>query len=169
MVVPRFKQEGISQVTELIEEGDDIITADLKDGFNHVAIRYKDQRYFGMCWRNQFYVFTKLPFGASCSPYFFNKILRQVITYLREQNLRTTVFVDDFFQVLKPMVTTDHKDVLLHTLDELGWDINEKKSQIAVGTSEASNVHRLQGNLSGSKRSVAASVGRENRKNKTKY
>ena len=75
MDTPKFKQEGIEAVSQLIQEDDDLITADIKDGFHHVKVHISSQTYSGMCWRNKLYVWRVLPFGASCSPYFFNKIL----------------------------------------------------------------------------------------------
>ena len=35
-------------MAELIEPDDDLVTADLKDGFHHVKIQYKFQKYLGM-------------------------------------------------------------------------------------------------------------------------
>lgn len=41
IVTPKFGQESINVVAQLIEENDDLITADLKDGFLHVEIELK--------------------------------------------------------------------------------------------------------------------------------
>ena len=38
MSTPDFKQEGIESVADLIQDGDEIITVDLKDGFQHVPV-----------------------------------------------------------------------------------------------------------------------------------
>ena len=48
MDTPKFKQEGIEGVADLIQEGDEIVTVDLKDGFQHVPVHISSQTYFGM-------------------------------------------------------------------------------------------------------------------------
>ena len=42
-------------VAELIEENDDLVTCDLKDGFHHVKINFQFQKYLGMCWYGAYY------------------------------------------------------------------------------------------------------------------
>lgn len=73
--VPKFSQEGIESVAQQIQEGDLVVSVDLKQGFRHVGLHVSCQTYFGMCWRNRFYVWTVLPFGAKMSPFIFNKCL----------------------------------------------------------------------------------------------
>ena len=43
---PSFNQEGINIPADLIESGDDLVTADLKNGFHHVPVNIA----FQMCW-----------------------------------------------------------------------------------------------------------------------
>ena len=42
--------------------------------------------------------------------------------------MRVTTFVDDFLQMLIPILTTDHKDMLIHMLTDLGLTLNYEKS-----------------------------------------
>ena len=92
----------------------------------HISV----QKYFGMAWREQWYVWKVLPFGCAASPYVFKKILEPVTAYLREQDLRIALFVDDFLQMARPSITTDHVDKLLSTLDELGWSVNNENAHL---------------------------------------
>ena len=71
-----------------------------------------------------------LPFGLSCSPYFFGKILKPVITYLREDNIRLCAYVDDFFLAASENDIGLHKNILVQTLGKLGWCINYEKSSL---------------------------------------
>ena len=71
---PRFKQEGIEVVAQLIEEDDVLISVDLEDGFHHVDMNCSCHTYFGMYWRGEFYIWCVLTFGCSASPYIFKKI-----------------------------------------------------------------------------------------------
>ena len=132
---PKFRYEGINLVSELIQTGDRLYSADLKDGFFHVPVAKAFQKYLGVSWRDKFYVWCVLPQGLACSPYFFYKILRPVLQYLREQGLRLTLYVDDFLLMCKPRDSLDHKDLLLDTLRDLGWHINYEKSDLSDTTS----------------------------------
>ena len=69
-----------------------------------------------------------LPFGVKSAPYYFNKILRPVVKFLRENGIRNALFVDDFLFMIKMFQLTDHRDFALQTLQELGWSINFDKS-----------------------------------------
>ena len=71
-----------------------------------------------------------LPFGVKCAPYYFNKILRPVVEFFRVQNIRNSLFVDDFLIMMRKMFTTDHSEFVLQTLQELGWEINWEKSKL---------------------------------------
>ena len=69
---------------------------------------------------NHYYRWTVCPFGLSCSPYYFYKVLRPVITYLRVLGIRVSVFVDDVLLADVAASITDSTDCLLHTLSDLG-------------------------------------------------
>lgn len=83
-----------------------------------------------MSWNGKYYIWCVLPFGVSCAPYYFNKILRPVIAFHRQNNIRTVIFVDVFFQIAHEYCSTGHKDFLLDTLEQLGWIVNHEKSQL---------------------------------------
>ena len=86
---PKFVNEDIRPVKRVINTNDDLATVDLKDGFLSVKVHpdYKDL--LGFKWAGVYYRFIKLPFGLSLSPYFFTKVLRPVVKYLRSQGTRT--------------------------------------------------------------------------------
>ena len=111
-----------------------INTLDLKNGFFRVPIRMLDQNYLGFCWNDSYYVFQVLPFGLKCSPFYFCIVLRPVIQYMRECNLRVCLYVDDFCLVAQPGCITDHTDFLIHTLEDLGLSINYEKSDLEPNT-----------------------------------
>lgn len=128
---PKFRNEDIRTTLELVEEGDACVTADLKDCFYHIKvdIRYRD--YLGFKWNNTYYRWKVLPFGLNISPYYCAKILRPVIQYLRSLDIKVQVFVDDFWLCGSWSTITDHTDLLVHTLQDLGWLINWDKSQLS--------------------------------------
>ena len=128
--VPKFSQEGIDVVSNFIESGDKLMTFDLKSGFHHCKIHKNLQKYLGFYYKGKYYVWQAAPFGLKCSPYYFHKYLRPVVQYLRENGLRLVVWVDDGILMCKPHVSTDHKDLVIHTLEDLGFTINYPKSDL---------------------------------------
>ena len=128
--VPHYRNEDIKDTVRLVKSGDYFVTADIKDGFFHVPIAKEDRDYLGFYYKGFYYRWKVLPFGLSCSPFYFNKVLRPVITYLRSVGLRVTVFVDDFLLAFDFACATDHIDQFIHTLTDLGFVINFEKSQL---------------------------------------
>lgn len=125
-----FQYEDVRILSDVIVSDDFMITLDIKNGFHHILV-HKDYRDFlGFKWRNQYFRWRVLPFGLSCSPYYFGKILRPVITYLREKNIRLCVYVDDFFLAAHHDDIVQHKKILIDTLVKLGWFINYDKSSL---------------------------------------
>jgi hypothetical protein len=131
---PRFVNEDIRTVKQLIKKNDYLATIDLKDGFLHVPIAVDDRDLLGFCWKGCYYRFTRLPFGLCVSPYIFAKLVRPVVTYLRSLGLRVVAFVDDFILMSESSSFTDHCDLVLDTLGDLGWSINFEKSEIQAKT-----------------------------------
>ncbi len=84
---PEFKQEGILQLENIVQEGDYFITLDLKDGFFHVPVAEDSTRYLGILWKQRFYIWRVLPFGLSASPYFFYKTLHPVLNWARTHGI----------------------------------------------------------------------------------
>ena len=111
---------------------DKFVAADIKDGFFHVPIAKEHRDYLGFCYKGVYYRWSVLPFGICCSPYYFCKIVRPVVTYLRSIGLRITVYVDDFLLAVERSCATDHIDQLIKTLTELGFTINFEKSTLVA-------------------------------------
>ncbi|XP_045210922.2 uncharacterized protein LOC123562346 [Mercenaria mercenaria] len=107
-----------------------MVTADLKDGFFHVPVHVDHQDYLGFQFDNVYYKWQVLPFGHSCSPFFFAKTLRPIIDYLRSLNIRVVVYVDDFIVLAPKDLIEKHKNIVLSTLESLGFTINYKKSSL---------------------------------------
>lgn len=128
--VPAFKYEDINLVLQQIEHGDELISVDLKNGFQHILIHPEDRDYLGFQWGGSFFRFRTLPFGLSCSPYYFCKILRPVANYLREQGLRVCFYMDDILLMSHGDHIIEHRDLLLITLQRLGWQVNIEKSEL---------------------------------------
>lgn len=131
---PYFQNEGINSVSGIIHNGDYMVKSDLKDGFFHIPVCAEHQTYLGFEFQSVYYVWCVLPFGLSCSPYFFNKCLRPLVTFLRQQGIRVVLYVDDCLIIAPKSCITDHRDFTLQTFEELGFIINYDKSQLVPTT-----------------------------------
>ena len=136
IICPTFSQEGIDTVCNNIVPGDYMITADFQKGFHHVPIVESCQPFLGIYHKGVYYVFTCLVFGLKCSPYYFYKVLRPVVEYLRSNDLRLVLYVDDCILLASEKHITDHSDLLLHTFEDLGWKINYAKSSLKPETNK---------------------------------
>lgn len=129
--VPKFSLEGIDTVLKLVEHEDHMTTIDLKDGFFQVRVNKQFCTYLGFQWRGVYYHWRVLPQGLSCSPYYFAKILRPVVQYLRSLGVKLVIYVDDIIIIASLKWITDHSDLVVHTLEDLGWIINYSKCFLA--------------------------------------
>ena len=123
-----FKQEDIRNVAKVVEPKDNLSSIDIKDGFYHISINENSQEYLSFQFNGIYYSFTVCPFGLCSSPYFFSKILRPVVTYLRSLGIRLNLYVDDFLICASVSLATDHTDLVVNTLEDLGFKINFEKS-----------------------------------------
>ena len=108
---------------------------DLRDGFYHVPTKREHRKYFGFQFNKQFYRWCVCPFGWNGSPYYFYKVMREVVKYLRDNCLRTVLYVDDLILMTRPSQVTDHKDLVLDTFSDLGLSINYDKSSLTPAKS----------------------------------
>lgn len=127
---PKFRYEDITQLESVLQAGDYLITIDLKDGFHHIPIAKEDQTYFGFYWKGQFYVWLVLPFGWQSSPYFFTKIVRLAVSYLRAQGIRIANYVDDFLHAGSNDDILPQSLRILKFFSELGFTVNYEKSSL---------------------------------------
>ena len=124
--------EDISEVLNIVQPEDKLITLDIKNGFYHIPVSEHHQQFLGFEYKGVCYKWAVCPFGANFSPYFFCKTERAVVQYLR-QYIITVAFVDDFIVCEKE---GEHKQFILETLVQLGWFINFKKSDLCPTNSK---------------------------------
>lgn len=128
--VPKFQYDDISVVAEYIQPYDFMVTLDIKSGFHHIPVLAEHQQFLGIEFRGHFYVWRVLPFGLSCSPYYFCKTLRPVISFLRTKGLKVSAYVDDFILLAQQELIQQQTDLMVSTLEKLGWVINMDKSSL---------------------------------------
>lgn len=132
---PKFSCENIDTVANYVQYGDHLVSCDLESGFLHVKVSKDHRQFLGFEYDGRFYVYNTLVFGLSCSPYFFHKVLRPVVAFLRDtHNLRVCLYVDDWLLLAREKDIVAHTRILVHTLKDLGLCINLEKSDFESST-----------------------------------
>lgn len=127
----KFKMEGLKHLREMIQEGDFLTSIDLKDGYLHVPVSPKSQKYLQFSWKNRFYRFVCLPFGLSSAPLIFTKMLRPIIGELRAKGVRLMAYLDDIIILSSSYQESVRNTKLVRdTLERRGWVINLEKSSL---------------------------------------
>ena len=131
IVEEHFKMEGFHMVKDLIKPGDWLAKIDLKDAYFLVPVHPSHQKFLQFQWQDMLYEFQCLPFGLSCAPRTFTKLMKPVVALLRERGIRLIVYLDDI------LILCSCRDTLINQLrfvrdlfQVLGLLINEKKSQL---------------------------------------
>lgn len=126
-----FKLEDIRTALNLINRDYYMASLDLKDAYFLLKIADNSKKFLRFEFDKNLYQFNVLPFGLSSAPYVFNKIMRQVITYLRSKQITLVNYLDDFL-FIAPSKSECSKNVLFacQFLQSLGFIINYEKSQL---------------------------------------
>jgi len=129
IVEEHFKMEGFHMVKDLVRPGDWLAKLDLKDAYFLVPIHPSHQKYLQFYWQKTLYQFHCLPFGLSCAPRTFTKLMKPVVAVLRERGIR---YLDDLLVLCGCLDTLQTQVTFIKDLFQaLGLLINEKKSQLS--------------------------------------
>ena len=127
---PKFSNEGIEDVIQMVKADDLAATLDLKNGFMHVPIHPDNRTFFGFHFMGKNYVWNVLPFGFNGSPYYFNKVVRAMVSYIRELGVRIVAYVDDILVLSSSCTAERDTAAVIRILKSLGWYINWDKSRV---------------------------------------
>ena len=96
MVVPNFKMEMQGSVRSAIRNQEWTVSIDIRDAYLHAPMHQAVRKYLRFVVNKKMYQFTCLPFGLATSPREFTKLLRPVVTLLRQQCVKLHVYLDDW-------------------------------------------------------------------------
>ena len=105
---------------------------DISQGYHYIDIDEQHQKYLGFSWKikgqTKYFVFTVLPFGLASAPFLFTKVMRCLVTLLRAQGIKISVFIDDGLGSADKVQSNIHSLVVKKSLTEAGFVINTQKS-----------------------------------------
>ena len=131
MVVPHFKMETQGSVRSAIRSQEWAVSIDIRDAYLHVPMHQAVRKYLRFVVNKKVYQFTCLPFGLATSPQEFTKLLRPVVSLLRQQGVKLHVYLDDWLiRADTPEEAQLHSQTIIKVLQFLGWIINFEKSDL---------------------------------------
>ena len=126
--VQHFKMESIYSVRDVLHRGDWMTKLDLQDAYLTVPIFHSHRRFLRFQWRAQAYQFRCPSFGLATAPRVFTKLMRPVVTCLRQQEIRLVQYLDDTLLVAEsPEALKAHMRKAANLLEDLGFLLNKKK------------------------------------------
>lgn len=124
-----FKMEDHRVATKLVPKNGYLATIDLKEAYFSVPICKAHRKYLRFVFNSTVYEFNAVPYGLCVAPRIFTKIMKEVISYLRQRGYRSVVYLDDIL-CIGDTFSECHSNVTntLELLQRLGFVVNFEKS-----------------------------------------
>ena len=124
----RFKMERAHLLRDLLIKDDWMVKIDLKEAYYAVPIHQDSQSLLSFLWDDKPFKFTCLPFGLSCAPRVFTKVLKPVVAYLREKGIRLIIYINNILIMARSkQIALDYLYLTLNILEILGFLVNYPK------------------------------------------
>ena len=123
-----FKLEDYRSVRALLVKDGFMGKIDIRHAYLHVPIHLNCRKFLKFRWQGVLYQFDTLPFGLSLAPWVFTKLMRPVMTFLREQGYQNSIFLDDIW-IHNDTREKCYKNInqTIRLLQKLGFLINFEK------------------------------------------
>jgi len=129
VLTQHFKMEGMHTLQDLLHQDAWLAKLDLKDAYFTVPVRPEHQQYLRFSVLGDNYQFTCLPFGLSCAPWAFTKLLKPVMALLRHRGIKIIIYIDDMLLIAdSPAQVSEHVEAVQFVLENLGFVLNVEKS-----------------------------------------
>ena len=123
-----FKMEGLQDALNLMSKDCFMTKVDLSQAYYSVPVHDQSQPFMAFLWQKEILQFTRMCFGLASAPRLFTKLLRPVMAFFRKQGILIVVYTDDFLILShREEVCRNHTQVVIKTLESLGFTINREK------------------------------------------
>lgn len=130
-----FKMEDVRMAMKLMSKGCYMGNIDIENAYFLISIKEKSRKYLRFQWNKTLFEFVCLSFGISVAPWIFTKIMKPVVSNLRDIGLLSVVYLDDWLclgescsDCLKNIQLTRQK------LESFGFLLNIEKSNLIPST-----------------------------------
>ena len=79
----KCKYECLKVIARQLHVGDWLYKLDVRDAYHHVPIPVHMRDYFVFCINGEYFRCAALPFGWTNSPFYFTKVMREVVRFVR--------------------------------------------------------------------------------------
>ena len=131
IVSQHFHMETPQSVLRSIRQGDWMISLDLQDAYLQVPIHPESRRYLRFTMGGVPYQFRVLCFGLTTAPQVFTRLMAPISAILHRYGIRMLRYLDDWLILAESRTAcTQARDRLLHLCEELGLQVNHRKSSL---------------------------------------
>ncbi len=113
----KFKMEGISTALEMVEKDCYFTKIDVSDAYFHLGIDRSHQKYLRFEFEGQTYRYVAMPFGITCAPRRFTKLIKEVAKVVREEGIRIVHYVRIYLKcnnIIKIYIITKTRKQVLY-------------------------------------------------------
>ena len=131
IVSQHFHMETPQSVLRSIRQGDWMISLDLRNAYLQVPIHPESRRYLRFTMGGVPYQFRVLCFGLTTAPRVFTRLMAPISAILHRYGIRMLRYLDDWLILAESRTAcTQARDRLLHLCEELGLQVNHRKSSL---------------------------------------
>jgi Reverse transcriptase (RNA-dependent DNA polymerase) len=84
-----------------VQRGQRLLAFDIKSGYRHFRLHDAMRPFFLFHYAGRVYASVALPFGWWRSPYWFTRLLKPMVGWLRRNGFRVLAYLDDFLLGLR--------------------------------------------------------------------
>ena len=127
-----FRMDTLRSVIRGMTQGLWAVSLDLTDAYLHVAMNPHHKKFLRFAVQTgDHFQFRCLCFGISTGPRVFTKVVVEVGAWARRLGIVIYQYLDDWILLCPdPALLCQHRDWLLQLLRQLGWLVNQSKSEL---------------------------------------
>lgn len=124
--LPSFQMVTMPEILKMINPGDWMTSVDIEKAYWQIPIHPQFRKFFQFRVGNRGFQFQVMPFGLSTAPYWFTRVIKPIITFLGNQGVKVTSYIDDFFITGSSSSIVKDTASVLSALISAGFPISPK-------------------------------------------